>query len=180
MENNLFAATIDSKDSQKISSVELATLCEKRHDNVMRDIKKMESSYLEVFGVEHKFALRSYLDKKNQSRPCFQLTQHQARYVANKYGIILDNSNDVTVREVRYEYCFGEDIVKNLFSGYNILSQFPVFEGEYRIDWYIPELNLAIEFDEEQHSTTKNMEADEIRQKRIEKELGCKFARYTK
>lgn len=178
MENNLFAATIDSKDSQKISSVELATLCDKQHKNIIRDIKKLEPSYTEVFG--DKFSKSYYINSQNKKQPCYWLSKHQFKFMLNKYGITLSDADDVTVKEVRHEYCFGEDIVKNLFSGYNILPQFPVFGGEYRIDWYIPELNLAIEFDEEQHSSKKNMEADEIRQRRIEKELGCKFARYTK
>lgn len=75
------------------------------------------------------------------------------------------------------QFVFGEDIVNNLFSDYTILKEFGVCDGKYGIDWYIPELKLAIEFDEEHH---KNQSAqDKQRQLEIENELGCRFIRYT-
>ena len=46
----------------------------------------------------------------------------------------------------------------------------------YRIDYYIPTLNIAIEYDENGHSDY-TYEQHEGRQKEIEKELGCKFIR---
>ena len=48
----------------------------------------------------------------------------------------------------------------------------------YRIDYYIPQLNIAIEYDENGHSSY-TYEQHEGRQKEIEKELGCKFIRVT-
>ena len=45
----------------------------------------------------------------------------------------------------------------------------------YFLDGYIPELNLAIEIDEDWHNNRK--ERDAIRQKEIEEELGCNFLR---
>ena len=45
----------------------------------------------------------------------------------------------------------------------------------YRIDFFLPEYNLAIEYDEEHHkSRTKE---DKIREREIKKETGCKFIR---
>ena len=76
----------------------------------------------------------------------------------------------------RMEYQFGNEIIKNLFSNFKIVPQLPVLGGKYRIDWYIPELKLAIEFDEPYHLRT--IEKDQIRQEEIEGEIGCKFARY--
>lgn len=51
---------------------------------------------------------------------------------------------------------------------YNILS--------YRVDYYIPELKIAIEYDENEHKYY-TYEQHENRQKQIEKELNCKFIR---
>ena len=51
---------------------------------------------------------------------------------------------------------------------YNILN--------YRIDYYISQLNMAIEYDENGHADY-TYEQHEGRQKEIEKELGCKFIR---
>lgn len=46
----------------------------------------------------------------------------------------------------------------------------------YRIDYYIPSLNIAIEYDENDHKNY-SYEAQEGRQKEIEKELGSRFIR---
>jgi len=79
---------------------------------------------------------------------------------------------------VRPEFVFGEEIVERLFSGYTIIRQFPVFGGKYRIDWYIPELRLAVEFDEAHHETPSIIKRDAARQAEIEAALGCRFLRY--
>ena len=48
--------------------------------------------------------------------------------------------------------------------------------GNYRIDLYLPEINVAIEYDENGHKGY-TYEAQELRQELIERELGCKFIR---
>lgn len=48
--------------------------------------------------------------------------------------------------------------------------------GDYRIDLYIPSLNVAIEYDEDGHKNY-TYEQQELRQKLIEEELGCRFIR---
>ena len=53
---------------------------------------------------------------------------------------------------------------------YNVLN--------YKIDYYIPSLNVAIEYDENGHKDY-TYEAHELRQVLIEKELGCRFIRVT-
>ena len=54
------------------------------------------------------------------------------------------------------------------------INQYTVLN--YRIDYYIPNLNIAIEYDENDHKNY-SYEAQEGRQKEIEKELGCRFIR---
>ena len=54
------------------------------------------------------------------------------------------------------------------------IRQYRVFN--YRIDYYIPNLNIAIEYDENDHKNY-TYEQQEGRQKKIEKELGCRFIR---
>jgi very-short-patch-repair endonuclease len=46
----------------------------------------------------------------------------------------------------------------------------------YRIDYYIKDLNIAIEYDENEHKNY-TYEQQELRQAEIEKELGCRFIR---
>jgi very-short-patch-repair endonuclease len=48
----------------------------------------------------------------------------------------------------------------------------------YRVDFYIHNLNLAIEYDEEYHTYQK--EYDELREKEIKDTLGCTFIRIKK
>ena len=85
----------------------------------------------------------------------------------------------VVIRDARDEIKFGEEVVERLFSGYTIIRQFPVFGGKYKIDWYVPELRLAIEFDEVHHTRPQNSAADAARQAEIEAALGCRFLRYS-
>ena len=75
------------------------------------------------------------------------------------------------------QYCFGRDIINNLFSGYEIKEEYYI-DGYY-LDWYIPELNLAIEFDEKYHENPKQKQKDTERENHITSKLGCKFLRYS-
>lgn len=56
----------------------------------------------------------------------------------------------------------------------NYEKQYKIFN--YKIDMYLPKLNLAIEYDENDHKCY-SYEQQELRQKEIEEELGCKFIR---
>ncbi|ORZ29944.1 hypothetical protein BCR44DRAFT_23410 [Catenaria anguillulae PL171] len=64
-------------------------------------------------------------------------------------------------------------ILSKVFKHYTLLHQYIV--NKYRIDFFVPELNLAIEFDELHHNShvAKDME----RQERIQEQIGCKFVR---
>ena len=83
---------------------------------------------------------------------------------------------DKIIIKPRKEYIFGEDIIYNLFDDYIIIPQYSVLGGKYIIDWYIPQLKLAIEFDEDNHKY--KLEDDKKRQREIEEHLGCNFIRY--
>lgn len=54
------------------------------------------------------------------------------------------------------------------------IRQYPILS--YRIDYYIPSLKLAIEYDEGDHKYY-TYENQELRQKNIENELKCTFIR---
>lgn len=54
------------------------------------------------------------------------------------------------------------------------IRQFKV--GKYKIDYYLPSLNIAIEYDENKHKNY-TYEQQELRQKIIKRELGCSFIR---
>jgi very-short-patch-repair endonuclease len=89
----------------------------------------------------------------------------------NKYKGV----STVVLNPIRKEIEFLDQLEQSLESfsiqgirQYSILS--------YRIDFYIPSLNIAIEYDEDNHKHY-TYEQHEGRQLEIENELGCKFIR---
>ncbi|UTO27812.1 Rha family transcriptional regulator [Bartonella harrusi] len=72
---------------QTISSVEIADLCSKRHDHVMRDIKKMlEELYYE--GGLPKFG-GTYLDTQGRPQNCYNLPKHECLILVSGYSTAL-------------------------------------------------------------------------------------------
>ena len=68
------------------------------------------------------------------------------------------------------------DELEQVLCGMDIkgIRQYPILS--YRIDYYIPSLKLAIEYDEGDHKYY-TYENQELRQKNIENELKCTFIR---
>lgn len=85
-----------------------------------------------------------------------------------------DSSTGVVIfAEKRKEILFRKEVDK-IFDGLcTVCTQYNV-DG-YKIDLYIPELNVAIEFDENAHSN--RTKEDKERQIYIEDKLACKFIR---
>lgn len=78
----------------------------------------------------------------------------------------------------RFELSFGEQLEETLKPlGIKIKTQKSMFGGKYRIDFYLPEYNLAIEYDEEHHNEEENKIKDKIREEEIKNELHCEFIR---
>lgn len=78
----------------------------------------------------------------------------------------------------RAETAFGKKLMESMGKVYEVIPQFRVLGGKYRIDFYIPETKQAFEYDEPtNHRTKKHREADAIRQHEIEEALGCTFIR---
>lgn len=68
-----------------ISSIEISELTGKQHFNVMRDIRDL----LEQGVAKFNFELGSYIDKNNQRRPCYNLTQKGCLILASGYDALL-------------------------------------------------------------------------------------------
>ena len=84
---------------------------------------------------------------------------------------------DFIILSARKEINFLEALEKGL-EPFNIkgIRQYNI--DKYRIDYYIPSLNIAIEYDENGHANY-TYEEHEGRQKYIENKLGCRFIRIT-
>ncbi|EJF79396.1 rha family phage regulatory protein [Bartonella sp. DB5-6] len=81
-ENNFQNTTVPT-----MSSREIAELCGKRHDHVMRDIKKiLEELYTE--GGLPKFG-GTYLDKQGKSQNCYHLPKRECLILVSGYNMTL-------------------------------------------------------------------------------------------
>ena len=74
---------IISINNQRMSSLEIAALTGKPHNDVMKAIRKMEPAWVKI--AQGKFSLGSYRDPNNQLRPCYELTQTECLYIATKF-----------------------------------------------------------------------------------------------
>ena len=89
-----------------------------------------------------------------------------------KFGML----NDVTLHS-RKEIEFIDKLERALLA-FNVTGKKQHNILNYKIDYYIPSLNVAIEYDENGHKDY-TYEAHELRQELIQKELGCRFIRVT-
>lgn len=136
------------------------------------------------------FAIENGLFTSNRTKNIFLLSERGYAKLSNLMKgqskvseIILKeyfNSDIIPEPTNNKEYDFYEKLHEQL-EVFNILDgecQYSCCNNKYRIDYYIPSLNIAIEYDENGH---KNYTYDkhEGRQKDIEQELGCKFIRVT-
>ncbi|WP_246468215.1 Rha family transcriptional regulator [Bartonella capreoli] len=81
-------STANSATVQTMSSHEIAELCGKRHDHVMRDIKKMlEELNAPKFGAVS--LMGNYFDKKGESRPCYHLPKRECLILVSGYSTTL-------------------------------------------------------------------------------------------
>ncbi|MCL6230213.1 Rha family transcriptional regulator [Bartonella sp. G70] len=71
-----------------MTSLEIAKLCGKQHAHIMRDIKKMlEELNGSKFGLVDFSG--SYLDKKGESRPCYNLPKRECLILVSGYSTVL-------------------------------------------------------------------------------------------
>lgn len=66
-----------------ITSIEIAEEAGRNHKDVMRSVREMESAWMQVNG--RKFALVEYIDRKGESRPCYQFNYEEFMYVISKF-----------------------------------------------------------------------------------------------
>lgn len=86
-------------------------------------------------------------------------------------------SYDEVFNSTRKEILFLNEL-ENALKPFNIkgIRQYNILN--YRIDYYIPSLNIAIEYDEDSHNNY-TYEAHKGREKEIKEILNCKFIRVT-
>lgn len=166
------------------TSLEIAGVTDKKHAHVMRDIRNEIKNLGEL--SEGLFTESTYTDKQNQQRPCYVLSQEGVYALAStmrgkskgallKHLKSVGHDSEVHIIELeRKEIEFFTELGEAL-EPMNLTLNTQHHVLNYRLDGYIPSLNLAIEYDEEHHK--HNIEKDKHRQTIIEKESGCDFIR---
>lgn len=98
-----------------------------------------------------------------------------------KYLLSIDQKEVIVVEQQRMEIEFL-DVLEKQLRVFGITkferqsTRVKSKRGSYKIDLYLPEINVAIEYDEERHKYYGS-EAQELRQELIERELECRFIR---
>jgi phage regulator Rha-like protein len=77
------AAQRSQQQELRMSSLDIAELCGKPHNDILKAIRKMELAWVKVNGG--KFSLVEYKDTKGELRPCYSLSKTETLYIATKF-----------------------------------------------------------------------------------------------
>ncbi|MGL5732302.1 MAG: antA/AntB antirepressor family protein [Bacteroidales bacterium] len=88
----------------------------------------------------------------------------------------LESTATIHHTQSRFENSFGYILIP-ILKKLNIDVEDQYHVDKYRIDFYLPKLNIAIEYDEIQHYYKSGKISDRKRQAYIEKKIKCKFVR---
>ena len=80
MENGI----VRTREHQTMTSLEIAQLTGKPHNDVMKAIRAMEPAWKKI--SEGNFSLTTYNDAQGKPRPCYELTKTECLYVATKFN----------------------------------------------------------------------------------------------
>lgn len=161
----------DVADALKYSETNAMT--KKIDDEEITKINANELSYTNSMAREFTLINMSSLHKILSSTRKISLNKKQEFYkwlTGNEYSKNISKSHKETEFINKLEESLKAINITDGVKQYDVLN--------YKIDYYIPSLNIAIEYDENNHSGYK-YEAHEGRQKEIENELNCKFIRVT-
>lgn len=170
---NILCLNSNSDDVVPINSNNIGKLIDikaNRNGNICRTINSFCDFTINI----NKKTIRLFEIRKILDKECYHINESimYNDYEEANESLYIDLKN---IKSERKEILFLNDLEKVLKAlRINGIRQYKVFN--YRIDYYIPSLNIAIEYDENNHKNY-TYEQHEGRQKKIEKELGCKFIR---
>lgn len=110
-------------DAQRMTSLEIAEVTGKPHNDVLKAIRKMEQAWLKVNGGN--FSLVDYTDSKGELRPCYSLTKTECLYIATKFN---DEARAKLV--IRWQQLEQERIMKNCVRHLLLTDQDVMHEAE--------------------------------------------------
>jgi len=77
------AAKRGQQEELRMTSLDIAEISGKPHNDVLKAIRKMEPAWVEVTGGN--FSLSEYLDPTGRKLPCYLLTKTETLYIATKF-----------------------------------------------------------------------------------------------
>jgi len=77
------AAKRGQQEELRMTSLDIAELCGKPHNDILKAIRKMELAWVKINGG--KFSLVEYKDSKGELRPCYSLSKTETLYIATKF-----------------------------------------------------------------------------------------------
>lgn len=146
-----------------MNSVEIAEKYNKQHKHVLEAIRKMLKRNPEL---ESHFVMSFYYDKKHEKRPMYLLDDCSKTIMENKFKF--------NVRNARFEYKMLNELC-DFFDELHIKYIKQYYVSTYKIDLFLPDYNLSVEYDEEQHKFKQKY--DKNRENNIKDILGCEFVR---
>ena len=72
------------RKDQRMTSLEIAEVTGKPHNDVLKAIRTMEEAWVKV--NQGNFSLVEYRDAKGELRPCYSLTKTECLYIATKFN----------------------------------------------------------------------------------------------
>ena len=76
--------TLSAMNAQRMTSLEIAEVTGKPHNDVLKAIKKMEQAWVKV--TQGKFSLSTYKDSTGRTLPCYSLSKTECLYIATKFN----------------------------------------------------------------------------------------------
>ena len=77
------AAQRGQQEELRMTSLDIAELCGKPHNDILKAIRKLELAWVKINGG--KFSLVEYKDSKGELRPCYSLSKTECLYIATKF-----------------------------------------------------------------------------------------------
>ena len=179
-----------------ITTIEIAGMMNMKHYKVLEKLDGTKDGKTKglinvlndgKYQLQKYFLLSYYKDKSGKKNKCYICTLNGVKMLLdnfrnykNKFYLLKwyennTNMNDEIIlyerKEIEFIYALEQALSPLSIIG---IRQYQILQ--YYIDYYIPSIKLAIEYDENNHKYY-TYEKQELRQEKIEKELGCKFIR---
>jgi very-short-patch-repair endonuclease len=144
-------------------------------------VKHNSEEVATTFGLSHhtivKWIMRAMMRHPDMSASFTKIVRNkQISYEIDEAGYDYLCNIYKGIKPASHEYFFKECVIPFLNEmGYDVEYQKTILT--YRVDFYIPQLNMVIEYDEDYHRQVKVSEYDKKREADIQAAIGCLFLR---